>query len=127
MANYSDALRGLLSPEEIAQLDTAVELLQYDEGLETVTSGAMSVSKRTTLVTIADTKTYTLADGTREGQRKTIRVVSTSGSPDGTLTPDTFASGASIDLDAANECVELQWTDASGWYVVQIAGATINA
>jgi len=94
--------------------------------IETVTSGALDPGKRTTLVSCTGTVAYTLADGTIEGQRKTIRVIVAASTPDGTLTPATFADGTSIDLDAVNEEVELEYHASGGWRVVHIAGATIT-
>lgn len=94
--------------------------------IETVTTGALDPAKRTSLVSIDGTKAYTLANGTIEGQRKTLRVIAATNTPDGTLTPATFADGASIDLDAVNECVELEYHATGGWRVVFIVGATIT-
>ncbi len=93
---------------------------------ETVTTGALSINKRTSLIDVTGTKAYTLADGTRIGQRKSIRVIVAASTPDGTLTPSNLADGTSIDLDAVNESVELEW-DGTNWRIVHIVGATINA
>lgn len=95
--------------------------------IETVATGAVSVVKRTTLITIDGTKAYTLANGTIEGQRKSIRVTTAENTPNGTLTPTTFADGTSIDIDAAEEFVELEWHATGGWRIVLIVGATVNA
>jgi len=53
-------------------------------------------------------------------------VIVAASTPDGTLTPATFADGTSIDLDAVNEEVELEYHASGGWRVVHIAGATIT-
>jgi hypothetical protein len=95
-------------------------------GIETVTTGALSLFTRTSLISVTGTQAYTLANGLYEGQRKTLRVIVAASTPDGTLTPATFADGTSIDLDAVNECVELEYHDTGGWRVVAIAGATIT-
>jgi hypothetical protein len=99
---------------------------QQFSGIETVTSGALSLYTRTSLVSVTGTQAYTLAAGLFEGQRKTVRVTVAASTPDGTLTPTAFASGTSLDLDAVNECVELEYHDTGGWNVVFITGATIN-
>lgn len=95
-------------------------------GIETVTSGALSLYTRTSLISVTGTQAYTLANGTFEGQRKSLRVTVAASTPDGTLTPATFADGTSIDLDAVNEAVELEYHDTGGWRVVHITGATIT-
>jgi hypothetical protein len=97
------------------------------ESIETVTSGALSLLARTSLISVTDTAAYTIGDGWIEGQRKSLRVTVAGGTPDGTLTPATFADGTSLDLDAVNESVELEWHQADGWNVVHIVGATITA
>ena len=95
-------------------------------GVETVTSGALSLLTRTSLISVTGTQLYTLADGLYEGQRKTLRVIVAASTPNGTLTPATFADGTSIDLDTVNESVELEWHDTGGWRVVHIITATIT-
>jgi hypothetical protein len=94
--------------------------------METVTAGALDPMQRTSLISVTGAQSYTLADGRYLGQRKNIRVTVAATSPDGTLTPATFADGTSIDLDAVNEAAELEWTS-SGWRIISIVGATINA
>lgn len=98
-----------------------------ERGIETVTSGAVSPHTRTSLISVTGTQAYTLANGIVEGQRKNLIVTVAASTPDGTLTPTTFANGTSIDLDAVLESVELEWHFTGGWRVVQIVGATINA
>lgn len=99
---------------------------QQFSGIETVTSGALSLLTRTSLVSVTGTQAYTLAAGLFEGQRKTVRVIVAASTPDGTLTPTAFADGTSLDLDAVNEVVELEYHDTGGWRVVHITGATIT-
>lgn len=95
--------------------------------IETVTTGAISVVTRTTLLDIDGTKSFTLANGTYEGQLKFIRVIAATNTPDGTLTPATFADGTSIDVDAVNEQMILEYHASGGWRVISISGATITA
>lgn len=126
MANLRDALSGALSAEVISNLEAMVDKHQSEQGVETVTAGALSLSTRTSLVSVTSTKAYTLADGTYEGQRKSIYVTVAASTPDGTLTPATFADGTSIDLDAVSESVELEWHASGGWQVLSLVGATIT-
>lgn len=125
MASLSDALRGL-SPEDLAQLLEMVATYEEGQGSETVASGALSLDTVISFVDIDGTAALTLADGKRIGQVKKIRVVGAANTPDGTLTPATFANGTSIDLDAVNEYVELVWT-ASGWVYTALLGATVTS
>lgn len=96
-------------------------------GVETVTSGALSLYKRTSLISVTGTAAYTLAAGLYEGQRKSIYVTVAASTPDGTLTPATFADGTSLDLDAVSESAELEYHATGGWQLVALVGATINA
>ncbi len=126
MAGFDDAFGGALSPESLALLTDMIDEQAAAGAIETVTAGALSVSTRTSLVSVTGTQAYTLADGIREGQVKKIRVIVAATTPDGTLTPATFADGTSLDLDAVNEYVELEWHSPDGWHVVDIDGATIT-
>jgi hypothetical protein len=91
-----------------------------------VASGAVDPAVGTVLITVNGTVGYTLADGAREGQEISLRVTAAINTPNGTLTPDTFADGTSISLDAVGEEVTLRWFAIGGWRVVSIAGATIT-
>ncbi|MGH6692676.1 MAG: hypothetical protein ACREF4_18560, partial [Gammaproteobacteria bacterium] len=91
----------------------------------TVTSGALGLTSRTTFVSVTGTQAYTLAAGLYLGQRKSVRVTVAASTPDGTLTPAAVVGYVSIDLDAVNESVELEWTG-TAWAVVSIVGATLN-
>lgn len=127
MASIDDALRGQISPELLTRLTAILDKDDVAEAApETVASGALSLLTRTSLIDVTGTQAYTLADGSFEGQRKTIRVIVAATTPDGTLTPATFADGTSISLDALEESVELQWSSSGGWRVVFITGATIT-
>lgn len=95
-------------------------------GIETVTTGALSLYTRTSLISVTGTKAYTLADGLYKGQRKTVYVTLAATTPDGTLTPTNMNGGTSIDLDAVSESAELEW-DGANWQVVHLVGAAINA
>ena len=125
MAGFADALRGQISAELLSELTQMVDREKVEQGIETVTSGALSLGVVTSLISVTGTQAYTLADGSFEGQRKVLRVIVAASTPDGTLTPANFADGTSIDLDAVDEQVELQWTG-SDWRVIRISGATVS-
>ena len=97
-----------------------------ENGIETVASGAISIYTRTTLISVTGTAAYTLADGVREGQRKNLMCSVAASTPDGTVTPATFADGTNIDFDAVHESCELEWHATGGWRVVHIV-ATATA
>lgn len=126
MATLSDAFRGALSVEELTRLQDAIDRLNEESSIETVTTGALSLASRVTLVSVTGTIGYTLVDGTREGQRKEYRVIVAASTPVGTLTPDTFADGTSLSLDAVDETATLEWHAVGGWRVVAITGSTIT-
>ncbi len=92
----------------------------------TVTAGAVDPTLAATKISVTGTQAYTLADGTEEGQRIMLAVIVAATTPNGTLTPVTYADGTSIDLDAVGESVTLEWHATGGWHTVMIAGATIT-
>lgn len=129
MANLNDVLRGQLDTELLTLLDAMVDRSNADlleEGaLETVTAGAISAVTRTSLISVTGTEAYTLADGSYEGQRKTLYCVVAATTPDGTITPATLVGGTTLDMDAVSESYELEW-HASGWNVVNTVGGAIT-
>lgn len=128
MATLADALQGMISPEALDDLVTAVARLNLSNGYQTLAAaGAVSLDTVLTEIDITGATAYTLADGTFLGQRKSIIMTVNAGGTDaGTLTPATFASGSSITLNAVGEQIELEW-QADGWHTVHVAGATVNA
>lgn len=101
----------------------AVENASHD--VETVTSGALSLFVETSIVSVTGTQAYTLADGWYRGQKKRVYVSVAASTPDGTLTPASFADGTSLDLDAVSESAELVW-DGSAWQLTELNGATVT-
>jgi len=89
----------------------------YNAAIETVTTGAISVLTRTSLISVTGTVAYTLADGLFEGQRKTLRCSVAASTPNGTITPVTLAVGSTLDIDAVDEGFELEWHALAGWEV----------
>lgn len=97
-------------------------------------SGALSPSIRTSRLSVSGTKAYTLADGTRSGQRKTLFCVTSASTPVGVVTPAHASGFTTITFGAtsANSAVELEWDSSLGtpaWKVVgvaQTAGSTLT-
>lgn len=98
---------------------------QQFTGIETVASGALSLYTRTSIITIDGTKAYSLAAGLFEGQRKTVYCSTAANVPAGTLTPSLVAGGTTLAFNAADDSVELEWHDASGWNVVTKNSVTL--
>jgi hypothetical protein len=96
-------------------------------GQETVTSGALSLFTRTSLLSITGTQAYTLAAGRYEGQRKTIVVSATASTPAGTLTPATYVDGTNEHLSEVGEMLELEYHDADGWKKIDYRLSTRGA
>ena len=86
-----------------------------------LTSGALSVTKRSSTLAVSGTVAYTLADGTRVGQRKTITADSAGSSPHGVLTPAHGSGWTSADFTTARGSLELEWV-AAGWRIVFVGG-----
>jgi predicted RecA/RadA family phage recombinase len=79
-------------------------------------AGAINVTSYFTAWTSGGAVAGTLADGTRPGQLKEITLVVAGGN--GTLTPATFADGATITFSAVGDNVLLRWTG-DGWRVLR--------
>lgn len=90
--------------------------------LDTVTTGAISVATRTTLLSITGTKAYTLASGLYGGQRKTIQCSVAASIPAGQITgafldTDGTTARTTADYNAVGDYLELEWTG-SAWQVL---------
>jgi len=79
-------------------------------------AGAINVTSYHTAWTSGGAVAGTLANGTRPGQLKEITLVVAGGN--GTLTPATFADGATITFSVVGDNVLLRWT-AAGWKVLR--------
>lgn len=116
--------------------NTNISQLQVQVGQgnpeEISASGAVSVTRRTSRFAVSGTKTWTLADGTTPGQRKTLFCVSQASTPVGVITP-AHASGFStitFGVSSANASVELEWDASLGtpaWKVVGVSGTSTIA
>ena len=98
--------------------------------LEIVTSGAVSVTKRTTLLGTTGTTAYTLASGSYAGQRKTILESIAATIPAGTITgafTDTDGTTARTTalFNAVADMLEIEWTGAA-WQVLLKTSVTMG-
>jgi hypothetical protein len=84
-------------------------------------SGALSVVKRSSTLAVSGTVAYSLADGTRVGQRKTITADSAGATPHGVLTPAHGSGWTSADFTTARGSLELEWV-VGGWRIVFVGG-----
>ena len=83
--------------------------------LESITGpGAISIDTLSTEITTTGADAFSIADGTI-GQMKHIVLLAHGG--DATITPDTFANGTAVTLNAANDCVTLLYTT-NGWMII---------
>lgn len=79
-------------------------------------AGALSVATYYTAVTTTAADALTLADGTKQGQLKLIKMVVDGG--DGTLTPANLNGYATIKFEDAGDYVLLIWNDTE-WYILE--------
>lgn len=89
-------------------------------------SGALSIVKRSSILAVSGTKAYTLANGTRVGQRKSIFCRSAASTPVGVVTPATPNNFATLTFSTVNGGAELEWNGAS-WDLVGIGGTVTVA
>lgn len=83
--------------------------------MESITGpGAISIDTLSTEITTTGADAFSIADGTI-GQMKHIVLLAHGG--DATITPDTFANGTAVTLNAANDCVTLLYTT-NGWMII---------
>jgi hypothetical protein len=89
-------------------------------------SGALSVTKRSSTLAVSATVAYTLANGLRLNQRKTIHCETAASTPHGVVTPATPVGFATLDFTTARGGAELEWNGA-GWVIVGISGTVVVA
>lgn len=93
--------------------------------VETVTTGAISITKLITLLSVTGTVAFTLANGTKVGQRKILVCVVAASTPVGNVAGTFTGSGAQLGaFGVLNECAELVWTG-SAWAPVAMNGVAI--
>lgn len=107
-------------------IDAFLADLNVTQNIDAVSaSGACSLARIVTELTVSGTKAYTLAAPTAVGQRKIVRCVSAASSPLGTLTvssPDDtagFVCAASFLFTAAGQEIELESTTALKWRCIR--------
>jgi hypothetical protein len=125
MAHLSDSLHGAVPAELLTRLDTILARADYDDGVELVTSGALSVTKRTSKISIDGTKAYTLADGTFVGQIKVIICTVAANTPAGTVTPVNIDVGSSLAFNATNDACVLVW-DGTNWLIQALNSVSVS-
>ena len=115
----------------------AVLLTNFGQGLavgggalEIVTSGAISVTKNTTLLSVTGTQAYTLGSGLYAGQRKTIQASVAASIPAGTVTgvfldTDGTTARTTAAFDAVADQLVLEWTGAA-WQVLVKTSVTMG-
>ncbi len=96
-------------------------------GYETKTSGALSLAKTKTYLSITNSVAFTLADGTATGQTHEIECSAVSGTPIGSLTVatmDTAGGGASalFIFNAVGQKLSLEW-NGSAWHIRSLSPA----
>lgn len=91
-----------------------------------IASGALSVVKRSSTLAVTGTVAYSLADGVRMGQRKTIHAETAASTPHGVVTPAHPVGFATLDFTTARGTAELEWNGA-GWVIVGIGGTVAIA
>lgn len=124
------ALHDCASAEYVAVLLTPAGALGAGGALEIVTSGAISVVKRTTLLSIDGTKAFTLASGQYDGQRKSIFCSVAANIPAGTITgvfldTDGTTARTTAAFNAVSDELEVEWTGAA-WQVLTKTSVTMG-
>jgi len=88
---------------------------------ETKTSGALSLGTTISFLSINSSQSFSLADGTAEGEVKIVICTVGTSTPVGTLTPNATAGAYSTiefsGASAVGQSVTLVWTG-SGWAIV---------
>lgn len=98
----------------------------YDAQVETVSAaGAISVSKKTTRLSVDGTKAYTLAAGSWVGQRKELICSVAANTPVGSVA-GTFLGGTSLGaFGVVGECAVLIW-DGAQWLPFSLNGVAVS-
>jgi len=93
------------------------ERMPENGGTETKTSGAVSLYIARTVISVTGTVAFTLAAGTRPGQRKYLQCTTAASTPHGTLTPAAVVGFATIEFTATTHFAILEWTGVA-WAIV---------
>ena len=101
---------------------SGVSVKSYEKVTTTGSSDVVDPAVEVSLVTTGGAHTVTLADGSTDGQVKTIILAGDGGNM--TLTPANFADGTSLTFADVLDSATLIW-DGSNWNVAQGAGLAI--
>ncbi len=115
---------------EIQLFNLGAGFVAASGALEIKTSGALSVVKRTSLVSITGTVAFTLAAGLYAGQRKTIQCSVAATIPSGVITgtfldTDGTTARTTATMDAVADQLELEYTGAA-WQVLIKTSTTMG-
>lgn len=93
--------------------------------------GALSAHIRLSTLAVDGTDAFTLPDGKRDGELKSIVCIEAENVPAGTVTPASLEGFSTILFDAVGESVTLRWRQAldsgnGNWEVLHISGATLG-
>lgn len=121
------ALTTAADDEYCAVLLTGTAAVGLPAGIETVTTGALSLGAPVTHLSVTGTKAYSLADGEYEGQRKRVECTVAASIPAGTLTLNDAATGEPTThvFNAVGQMIELMWTS-TGWKLIAFREAGID-
>lgn len=124
------ALHDYGSGEYVAVLLAQNAAVAAGGALETVTSGALSVAKRTTLLSVTGTAAYTLGSGLYAGQRKSVFCSVAASIPAGTITgvftdTDGTTARTTAAFNAVSDELECEWTGAA-WQVLTKTSVTMG-
>lgn len=98
-----------------------IEELRYRvDNAETVTSGALSLAKTLSSLSVTGTQAYSLVAGAFVGQRKIVECTVAASTPVGTLTLADAAGSEPVThvFHAVGQRLELEW-QADGWKVIR--------
>ncbi len=85
---------------------------------ETITSGPCDPSVETTRITTDGAQSYSLGDGTFDGQVKRITIAAATNQPRGVLRPSRFANGRALSWNSVG-AVSLVWNQARAMWSIQ--------
>jgi hypothetical protein len=129
MAARTNATKKQLRPTSSNRDAIKTKLAEHDAALDALTgatqnehvsaSGAIDPAVALTTLAIDGTKAYTLAAGTKAGQRKRIRCTAATNTPAGTVTATLLngnTAATSFLMNAAEDTVDLVW-NGSAWCI----------
>jgi hypothetical protein len=114
--------------EHDAALDAVAGSVAADINEHISAAGALAPGVQLTTLAIDNTKAYTLAAGTKVGQRKTIRCTAATNTPAGSIAA-TYLNGAtpatSVAMNAAEDSLAVVW-NGSAWCIVSAVSLVIT-